>query len=80
MTDRTMTDEGSTDSPTPEGQTPRRVDNRSLLHMLHDEIGERLGIGQSKGAGKHVIDGQAKTVDQAVDDAVSGAQGAHPDY
>ena len=80
MTDRTMTDEGSTDSPTPAGQTPRRVDNRSLLHMLHDEIGERLGIGQSNGAGKHIVNGKAQTVDDVVNDAVAGAQGAHPDY
>lgn len=52
---------------------PRRTDNRGVLHMIHDELGKALGIGQGTGAGKHVINGKAQTVDEAVDDAVKGA-------
>lgn len=52
------------------GKVPLRQDKRSLLEMLHQEIGEKLGIGHGDGAGKHVIDGQPKTVMEAVDGGI----------
>ena len=55
------------------GSVPRRVDNRGVLHMIHDELGKALGIGQGTGAGKHMVGGKLQTVDDAVNDAVNGA-------
>lgn len=62
------------------GDRPVRKDNRGMLHMLHDEIGKTLGIGQGTGAGKHVVGGKPTTVMEAVDDAVKGAPAPGSDY
>ena len=61
------------------GKPPVRTDNRGILHMLHDEIGKTLGIGQAKDRTVNSGDGQQGLMD-AVDEAVTGAKGAHPDY
>lgn len=62
------------------GPTPVRKDNRGMLHMLHDEIGKALGIGRAKDVGVQGQNGQHQGVMEAVDDAVTGAKGANPDY
>lgn len=62
------------------GDRPVRKDNRGVLHMLHEEIGNALGIGKSAGAGKHVVGGKPTTVMDAVDDAVKGAPAPGSDY
>lgn len=52
------------------GYPPRREDKRSLLEMLHEEIGSKLGIG--KATDRRVgVDG--KGLMDVVDDAVSDA-------
>lgn len=54
------------------GDVPKRTDNRGILHMLHDELGKTLGIGQAKDV--MVNDGgQRKGLMDAVDGAVKDA-------
>lgn len=59
------------------GYPPRRVDKRSILEMLHQEIGEKLGKNKDRRVG---VDG--KGLMEAVDEAVTGAPapGPHNDY
>lgn len=57
-------------------QPAQRNDKRGLLHMLHDEIGQRLGIGQAK----DVRTGPSGTpLMDAVNAAVGQASNADPD-
>jgi hypothetical protein len=61
------------------GQNPVRTDKRGILHMLHDELGKQLGIGQA--VDRNVNDaGQKKGLMDAVDDAVTGAPNKPSDY
>lgn len=62
------------------GDRPVRTDNRGILHMMHDELGKALGIGQAKDIGVRNQDGSKSGLMDAVDDAVSGAKGSNPDY
>lgn len=55
------------------GYDPRRVDKRSLLEMLHEEIGEKLGKNKERRVG---TDG--KGLMEAVDEAVKGAPPPSP--
>lgn len=54
------------------GFAPRRVDNRSLLEMLHQEIGDSLGIGKEK---QRRVGVDGKGLDDAVNEAITGATG-----
>jgi hypothetical protein len=59
----------------------QRDDKRGLLHMLHDEIGKAIGVGQAKDVPVGVVgsSGKAQGLMDAVDEAVSGAKNANPD-
>jgi hypothetical protein len=59
---------------------PRRTDKRGVLHMLHDEIGKALGIGQAKDLGVRKATGEHQGLMDAVDEAVKGAPNPGSDY
>lgn len=55
------------------GDVPRRTDNRGVLHMIHDELGKALGIGQAKDRNVSGAGGKPQGLMDAVDEAVKGA-------
>lgn len=61
------------------GDRPVRTDNRSILHMMHDELGKALGIGRAKDVAVN-DGGQKKGLMDAVDDAVKGAPAPGGEY
>lgn len=65
-----------TTHPASGGQPATRNDKRGLLHMLHDEIGQRLGIGQAKDIR---VGTEGTGLMDAVDKAVGEAKNANPD-
>ena len=67
-----------TTHPAAGGQPAQRNDKRGMLHMLHDEIGQALGIGRAKDT-TVMSDGKAGGLMDAVDSAVAGARNANPD-
>lgn len=62
------------------GAVPRRTDNRSVLHMIHDELGKALGIGQAKDRTVNAGGGNQQGLMDTVNQAVAGAKNADPDY
>lgn len=61
------------------GPIPRRTDNRGVLHMIHDELGKALGIGQAKDVNVN-NGGKPQGLMDAVDEAVKGAPAPGNDY
>lgn len=55
------------------GDRPVRTDNRTVLHMFHDELGKALGIGRAKDVGVRGQDGSHSGLMDAVDSAVKDA-------
>lgn len=61
-------------------QPAQRNDKRGLLHMLHDEIGQHLGIGGAKDVPVGGVNGgKGSGLMDAVDQAITGAKNANPD-
>lgn len=60
---------------------PTRSDKRGLLHMLHDEIADRLGLTGPKSlpSGVDPTTGKQTGLMDAVNAAVGQAQNANPD-
>ena len=52
---------------------PVRTDNRSLLQMLHEEIGNAIGLGPNRQAVDPRVGPQGTPLMDAVDAAVKGA-------
>lgn len=55
------------------GDVPKRTDNRTVLHMFHDELGKALGIGRAKDLSVRGQGGEKQGLMDAVDEAVKGA-------
>lgn len=70
-----------TTHPAEGGQPATRNDRRGLLHMLHDEIADRLGLTGSKSlpSGVDPDTGKQTGLMDAVNAAVTGAKNANPD-
>lgn len=70
-----------TTHPASGGQPATRNDKRGLLHMLHDEIADRLGLTGSKElpSGADPDTGKQSGLMNAVNAAVGQAQNANPD-
>lgn len=55
------------------GDRPVRKDNRTMLHMMHQELGKVLGIGAAKDRVVSGQGGERQGLMDAVDEAVTGA-------
>lgn len=55
------------------GERPVRKDNRTILHMMHEELGKALGIGAAKDIAVRGQGGEKQGLMDAVDEAVAGA-------